>query len=90
MDSYGVFRATYTPFFVQIGASNASCLTMRKTCLSRLYVKTDHFELKHESFAMPSQIISQHLFLLNKSTAGMHDTPPRKFNLVQMHRISWS
>ena len=20
----------------------------------------------------------------------MHDTPPRKFNLVQMHRISWS
>ena len=24
----------------------------------------------------------------NKSAAGMHDTPPRKFNLVQMHRLS--
>ena len=26
----------------------------------------------------------------NKSAAGMHDTPPRKFNLVQIRRISWS
>ena len=39
---------------------------------------------------------SMELFLLicysiiNKSAAGMHDTPPCKFNLVQMHRISLS
>ena len=26
----------------------------------------------------------------NKRAAGMHDTLPRKFYLVQMHRISWS
>ena len=30
------------------------------------------------------------LLYSNKSAAGMHDTPPRKFNLVQMHRISLS
>ena len=28
------------------------------------------------------------LFLVNKSAAGMHDTPPHKVNSVQMHRIS--
>ena len=31
---------------------------------------------------MPSFVID------NKSAAGMHDTPPRKFNIVQMHIIS--
>ena len=28
-----------------------------------------------------------HINMLNKSAAGMHDIPPRKFDLVQMQRI---
>ena len=42
-------------------------------------------EMSHEQIK-PTGVLDK--IFLNKSAAGMHDTPPRKSNLVQMHRIS--
>ena len=57
-----------------------------KSHISKLFSWLNHFGnrvvLLHES-------TEEHKFnIINKSAAGMHDTPPSKFNLVQMHGIN--